>query len=84
LLCRLVDICLAICGFEVHGSEIRLNRRGRAMQDFIFEANIADDKKLLATEMDDSKIAMLRKLLTEEKAKLTDFHSKKQRSNAAE
>ena len=54
------------------------------MQDFIFEANIADDKKLLATEMDDSKIAMLRKLLTEEKAKLTDFHSKKQRSNAAE
>jgi hypothetical protein len=54
------------------------------MADFIFEANIAHYRKLLATETDARKIAMLHKLLAEEQAKLADFHCKKPRSNAAE
>jgi len=54
------------------------------MADFIFEANIAHYRELLATETDASKIAMLRKLLAEEQTKLADFRSRKPRSNAAE
>jgi hypothetical protein len=41
----------------------------RAM-DFIFHANIAHYKKLLETEADARKIAMLHKLMTEEEVKL--------------
>ena len=42
------------------------------MPDFIFHANIAHYKDLLATETDARKIAMIRKLL-EEKHKLTEL-----------
>jgi len=54
------------------------------MPDFIFEANIAHYKELLAAETDARKIVTLRKLVAEEEAKLADFHAKKQRPNAAE
>ena len=54
------------------------------MADFILEANIARYKELLLTETLAQKIAMIRKLLAEEEAKLADFHHKEPRSNAAE
>ena len=54
------------------------------MPDFIFHANIAHYKELLATETDARKIAMLRKLLAEEEAKLADWHAKNPRPKAAE
>jgi hypothetical protein len=54
------------------------------MPDFIFEANIAHYHKLLASETDAIKIAMLHKLLAEEKVKLSDWHAKNFGSNAAE
>lgn len=54
------------------------------MADFIFEANIAHFKELLAIETDARKIATLRGLLTAEEAKLADFRAKKPRSSAAE
>lgn len=44
------------------------------MADFILKANIAHFKDLLATETDAVKIAMLRKLLAEEEAKLAEWH----------
>ena len=44
----------------------------RAMPEFIFAANIAHYNELLATEPDAGKIAILRKLLAEEEAKLAD------------
>jgi hypothetical protein len=53
------------------------------MLNFIFQANIAHYKELLATATDARKIAMLHKLLAEEKAKLADFHIKKAREKAA-
>jgi hypothetical protein len=46
------------------------------MEDFVFEANIAHYKELLATDTDPRKIATLRKLLAEEEAKLADSHRK--------
>jgi hypothetical protein len=53
------------------------------MPDFIIEANIAHYKELLATETDAPKIAMIRKLLAEEEARLADFRSKSLGSKAA-
>ena len=43
------------------------------MADFIFRANIAHYKELLAEETDTSKIETLRKLLAEEEAKLANW-----------
>ena len=40
------------------------------MPDFVFEANIAHYKNLLASETDARKLATLRRMLTEEEAKL--------------
>ena len=45
------------------------------MPDFVFQANIAHYKELLATETDAQKIAMLRKLLAEEEAKLAEWRA---------
>ena len=56
----------------------------RAMPDFIFRANIAHFENLLVSETDAKKIALIRKLLAEEKAKLADFHANRRRSDAAE
>ena len=53
------------------------------MLNFIFQANIAHYKELLATATDARKIAMLHKLLAEEEAKLADFHIKKASEKAA-
>lgn len=53
------------------------------MLNFIFQANIAHYKELLATATDAGKIAMLHKLLAEEEAKLADFHIKQAREKAA-
>jgi hypothetical protein len=46
------------------------------MAGFIFKANIAHYKELLATETDAEKIAMLRKLLAEEEAKYAEWRAK--------
>ncbi|MGY4311091.1 hypothetical protein [Bradyrhizobium sp. JR3.5] len=54
------------------------------MADFIFTANIAHFKGLLATETDALRIAMLRRLLAEEEAKLAEWHDKNPRPDAAE
>jgi hypothetical protein len=54
------------------------------MPDFIVEANIAHYKELLASETDARKIAMIRRLLVEEQAKLAGFYAKKPKSDAAE
>jgi hypothetical protein len=53
-------------------TEPRLNRGERAMANFIFEANIAHYKELLASETDAGKIAMIQKLLAEEEAKFAE------------
>lgn len=58
--------------------------RMRALADFIFRANIAHYKELLATETDARKIATLRKLLVEEEAKLADWHARSPKPKAAE
>ena len=55
-----------------------------AMADFIFRANIAHYKELLATETDARKIATLRKLLIEEEAKLADWHAKNAKAKPGE
>jgi len=54
------------------------------MADFIFQANIAHYNKLLASEKDAGKIAMLHKLLTEEEAKLAEWRGKNPSPKAAE
>jgi hypothetical protein len=54
------------------------------MPNFIIEANIAHYKELLASETDARKIAMLGKLLAEEKAKLAGVYAMKPKSDAAE
>lgn len=54
------------------------------MADFIFTANIAHFKQLLATETDMVKTALLRRLLAEEEAKLADWHAKNSKPGAAE
>ena len=54
------------------------------MTSFIFEANIANYKELLASETDARKIAMLHKLLAEEEVKFADWRAKNPRPKAAE
>jgi CO dehydrogenase/acetyl-CoA synthase beta subunit len=54
------------------------------MPDFIFPANIAHYKDLLATETDARKIAMIRKLLEEEEHKLTEWQAKNPKPKPAE
>ncbi len=54
------------------------------MPDFIFHANIAHYKELLATETDAHRIATLHRLLAEEEAKLADWHARNPRPKAAE
>jgi hypothetical protein len=54
------------------------------MPDFVFRANIAHFENLLVSETDPKKIAVLRKLLAEEKAKLADFHAIRRRPDVAE
>jgi hypothetical protein len=54
------------------------------MPDFVYTANIAHYKEMLAVETDARKIATLRKLLAEEEAKLADWHAKNPRPKAAE
>lgn len=46
------------------------------MSNFIFEANIANYEKLLATETDAKKIAMIQKLMAEEEAKFSNWRAK--------
>lgn len=46
------------------------------MADFIFKANIAHYRELLATETDAEKIAMLRKLLVAEETKYAEWRAK--------
>ncbi|UFX42731.1 hypothetical protein HAP47_0026290 [Bradyrhizobium sp. 41S5] len=54
------------------------------MADFIFEANIAHYKKLLTTETDVGKIAMIHKLMAEERAELAEWDAKNPKPSAAE
>jgi hypothetical protein len=54
------------------------------MADFIFLANIAHYKELLAAETDARKIAMIHKLLAEEEAKLAEFRAKNPKPKSAE
>ena len=54
------------------------------MSNFIIEANIAHHKELWVSETGARKIAILGKLLAEEKAKLADFYAKKPKSDATE
>lgn len=54
------------------------------MSNFIFEANIAKYKKLLVTETDAKKIAMVQKLIAEEKAKFCEWRGQNQKPNTAE
>jgi hypothetical protein len=54
------------------------------MPDFIFKANIAHYKKLLGAESDAGKIAILRKLLADEEAKLANWRAKNPKPKAAE
>ena len=55
------------------------------MLDFIFEANIANYERLLTTETDVRKIATVRNLMAEEKAKYAEWRSQDDpRQKAAE
>lgn len=54
------------------------------MPDFIFRANIAHYKEILASETDARKIATIRKLLLNEEAKLAEWRAQNPKSNAAE
>jgi hypothetical protein len=54
------------------------------MASFIFEANIAHYKELLASETDGRKLAMIQKLLAEEEAKFAEWRAKNPRPKAAE
>jgi len=47
--------------------------------DFIFEANIAHYKELLARETDPTKLEMLRGLLAEEEVKLAQYRARNPR-----
>lgn len=53
------------------------------MPDFIFRANIAHYENLLVNETDAKKIAVIRKLLAEEKARLANFHATRSDRGAA-
>ena len=48
----------------------------RAVPDYVFRANIAHYKELLAKETDAGRIATVRKLLAEEEAKLAAWQAK--------
>ena len=61
----------------------RLNLGERALPDFVFRANIAHYRELLAVETDAGRIATLRKLLAEEEAKLTKWHAENPTPKAA-
>jgi hypothetical protein len=50
------------------------------MPDFIFQANIAHYKELLAAETDARKIATLRRLLAEEEVKYDEWRAKNPRA----
>lgn len=54
------------------------------MADFIFQANIAHYKELLATETDARRIATIRRLLAEEEAKLAEWRAQNPGAKAAE
>ena len=54
------------------------------MANFIFQANIAHYKELLASESDAKKVAMLHKLLAEEEAKFANWRAKNPNPKAAE
>jgi len=54
------------------------------MADFIFQANIAHYKELLATETDARRIATIRRLLAEEEAKLAGWRMQNPTAKAAE
>jgi hypothetical protein len=54
------------------------------MADFIFEANIAHYRELLASETDASRIATLHKLLAEEQTKLAEWRARNPKPTAAE
>lgn len=54
------------------------------MPDFIFQANIAHYKELLAKETDANRIATLRKLLVEEETKLAEWQAKHPKPPAKE
>jgi len=54
------------------------------MADFIFQANIAHYKELLATETDARRIATIRRLLAEEEAKLAEWRARNLGAKAAE
>jgi len=54
------------------------------MADFIFQANIAHYKELLATETDARRIATIRGLLAEEEAKLAEWRAQNPEAKAAE
>jgi hypothetical protein len=58
--------------------------RERAVADFVFEANISRYKDRLARETDPNTIATVRKLLSEEKAKLAEWRALKPEPKAAE
>jgi putative sterol carrier protein len=62
---------------------MRLNRRERAVPDFILSANIAHYKEILARETDARKVAALGKLLAEEEAKLAIWQQAKNPSPKA-
>jgi hypothetical protein len=49
---------------------------------FVFEANIAHHKQILAEETDPKKLATLRKLLAEEEAKLAAYNKQHPRDSA--
>ncbi len=54
------------------------------MPDFVFKANIAHYRELLAIETDAGRIATMHKLLAEEEAKLTKWHAENPTPKAAE
>jgi hypothetical protein len=54
------------------------------MSNFVFEANIAHYEKLLATETDAKKVAMLHKLMAEEQSKFAEWRATNPKLNAAE
>jgi hypothetical protein len=74
---------LAACGLWQDGT-LALRIGSGPMADFIFTANIAHFKELLAAETDARKIAMLHKLLAEEEAKLAEWRAQNAKPKAAE
>ena len=54
------------------------------MPEFIFQANIAHYRDLLATETDAQRIATIRRLLEEEERKLAEWQAKNPRLKSAE